>query len=124
MMLIPGANLLNMALTVINPQGLRWQRWVSRDRGPNGTFLNTYATPVNISGSAQSVDAKLYQVLGLDAAKTYITVFTTSRLQPPDRDRAADLITYNGKLYSVGSEQDWSGQDGWASFICVQVDTP
>ena len=122
-MLIPGANLLGMALRVINPQGVAWQHFTGRVRNAGGSYVNTYAAVVNITGSFQPISRERYGLLGLDLAKNYGVLFTLAAVQALKRDGAGDLVTYNGKLYQIESEQDWTGQDGWASFTCVEVVT-
>lgn len=123
-MLVPGSNLLNMALRVINPQGISLQRHTGRAKNGVGVFVDSYAAAVPVQGSVQPLDAKAYQMLGLDLAKKYVTVFTSTKVQTVERDKAGDLMTYDGLLYKAESNQDWTGQDGWGAYLFVKVDRP
>lgn len=123
-MLVPGGNLLGMALRVINPQGLQWQQFTGRARNAGGDYVNTYAAAATIQGSFQPMDAKTYQALGLDLKKTYATLYTPQFIQTTNRNASGDLVTYNGKLWQGEDARDWTGQDGWGAYVFVQVNTP
>lgn len=122
-MLVPGSNLLSMALGVIRPQAPQLSAWVSRTRGVTGVFVDTYAEPVTISGSFQPIDRKAYQALGLDLARTYSVLYTSTPIRTVAPDVAGDLVTYAGKTHKAESVMDWQAQDGWRSYIFVEVPT-
>ena len=122
-MLVPGGNILGLALRVINPQGVVWQRWTGRTRNAGGSYVNAYAATANITGSFQPIDRKAYVTLGLDMSRNYATFHTNAAVQVVTRDTSGDLLTYGGKLYQIESKQDWSLQDGWSAYTCVEVGT-
>lgn len=120
-MLVPGSNLLSMALGVIRPQAPQLISWTSRAKGPTGVFVDTYAEPVTISGSFQPVDRKAYQALGLDLSRNYSVLYTSTPIRTVERDSSADLVTYAGKTHKAESVMDWQSQDGWRSYLFVEV---
>lgn len=120
-MIVPGSNLLNMALRVIQPQGLGWRAFVSRSVNAAGDFVNTYADSVNIQGSMQPLEKKLYQELGLNLAKNYSVLFTSAQVRHTTEDRSGDLLTYGGLTWCAESDTDWAVADGWRYILCVEV---
>jgi len=120
-MIVPGANLLSIALRVIAPQTLAHRAFVSRSPNVSGDWVNVYADPVNITGSMQAVNTKLYQMLGLDLAKNYSTLYTQATVLATTRDRSGDLLEYGGKTWQAESDMNWHAQDGWTKVLCVEV---
>lgn len=123
-MIVPGSNLLQQALQIINPQGVRIQRYAGRVKGPAGVYVTSYAPAVCISGSFQPVNRSAYQTLGLDFSKSYVTLYTSAPVRVIDRDQTGDRVEYAGRLYEAQSDMDWRGQDGWSSYLFVEVKTP
>jgi len=118
---IPGANLLGIALRVIQPQTLSHEAFVSREPNSAGDFVSVYAAPVDIQGSMQAVNKKLYQELGLNLAKNYSQLYTQANVQPTARDREGDRITFGGKVWLCESDMNWGVVDGWRKLLCVEV---
>jgi hypothetical protein len=121
MMLVPGGNILNAALRVIQPQAPRLKRWTGRTQNNRGEFVPTYAPPVAVVGSFQPVDRKLYQQLGLDLSKSYATLFTATTIRTLDRDAAGDQVVYGGRLWEAQSQVNWQTQDGWGEYAFVDI---
>jgi hypothetical protein len=119
--MIPGANLLGMALRAIRPQTLQLRAFVSRAENTAGDTVATFATAVDIQGSMQPVDKKLYQELGLNLAKNYSTLWVFGTVQPTARDRDGDLITFGGKTWQCESDRDWSSVGEYRRVLCVEV---
>lgn len=118
---VPGSNLLSIALRVIRPQTLGHRAFVSRSVNTAGDWVSVFATSVDITGSMQAVDLKLYQQLGLNLAKNYHTLYTQAAVTATTRDREGDLLTYAGKTWQAESDMNWSAQDGWRKVLCVEV---
>lgn len=118
---IPGANLLGIALRVIQPQTLSHEAFVSRESNSAGDFVSVYAPPVPIEGSMQAVNEKLYQELGLNLAKNYSMLYTSANVQPTGRDREGDRVTFAGKVWLCESDQNWAAVDGWRKMLCIEV---
>ena len=82
-MIVPGSNLLSLALRVSAPLTLgaaRIRRYQGRATNAAGFDAPTYADSVDLPAdtSAQPVPRNRYQMQGLDYAKDYITVYTTA----------------------------------------------
>jgi hypothetical protein len=118
---IPGANLLGVALRVIQPQTLGHRAWQSRTVNAAGDFVGVFAASVDISGSMQAVKKTMYQTLGLNLSKNYSTLYTQANVQPLARDREGDLVTYGGKTWQCESDMNWVSQDGWRKLLCVEI---
>ena len=119
--MVPGSNLLNAALRLIQPQPLMHEAFVSRTTNAIGSWVSLYAAPVAITGSMQPVDKKLYEALGLDLSRSYFTLLTSADVLPLARDRAGDRLTYAGKVFECESDTDWRNADGWRRLLCVEV---
>lgn len=119
--MIPGANLLNMAFGLIQPQRVEYRRFSGRTTNAAGIEVVTWANPVAIFGSLQPVDHKLLQQYGLELNKAYMTFYATQGFREPDRNRAGDRITYGNRTYQVEGLTPWLLQDGWSRVLCVEV---
>jgi hypothetical protein len=120
-MIVPGSNLLAMALGVIGQQSVQWSRYIGMTTTTAGVERPTWADPVTISGSLQPVDTSLLQQLGLDWTRNYVTFFAPAEFREIERDQSSDRITYGGRTYQVVSKTAWWQQDGWEKVICVEV---
>lgn len=122
-MIVPGSNLLSVAMRVIRPQAVKWSRAID---GPvyddAGRVLPAYDAPEVVYGSVQAVSGVLLQQLALDASKEYIHFYTRSPVRGIERGRTGDKIEYKGHTYAVQTVADWHAQDGWKAALCVKVD--
>lgn len=119
--MIPGQNILNMALTVIAKQQITYYQFVSRTPNIIGQDVTTYAAPVTLVGSWQPVPRKLYITYGLDLQKDYFTFYTSNNLLDITRDVSGDQISFMGRRYQVESDNDWFQLDGWKGVLCVDL---
>lgn len=119
--MIPGLNILNMALTAIKRQTIIYYQFISRVPNDIGQDVTTYAAPVNISGSFQPVPRELYFENGLDLDKRYYTFYTNSNLLDVNRDVSGDQIEFNGWRFQCLSSNNWFELDGWAGVLCVSI---
>ena len=117
----PGANLLSIEARVIRMETLQHRAFVSRAINGAGDYESTFAAPVDIQGSFQAVNKKLYQELGLNLAKNYGMLYTSANVQPTTRDREGDRITFAGKTWQCESDQNWQAMDGFTKMLCVEV---
>lgn len=119
--MMPGANLLSFALSVIGRQRVEYYRFIGRETNEIGIDVNRYAPPVSLYGSVQAIERNLYQYLGLDCQKRYIRLYACAELQDVARDRSSDQIEFVGQRYQLLSDADWFKIDGWDGALCVQV---
>lgn len=120
--MIPGSNLLNVALRIVAPQTpLQWRAWVSSTPNGAGYFEQVYSDPVDIVGSMQPINRNLYQQYGLDMSKDYSTLYTSSDVKVADEDRGGDVIIYDGETWICESGTDWRHADGWRKILCCKV---
>lgn len=121
--MIPGINLLGCALQLIASETVSYFADAGRAKQPNGAFLTTYATPVDIEGgSVQAVDRAKYTAMGLDWQKTYVTWFVPAlALTTVQRAKSGDVIEWNGGRYQLNGGIDWTGQDNWGSGVAVLI---
>lgn len=118
---IPGVNLLNMALTIINGAAITYYSMIGRTSNAVGQFVTTYADGVIITGSFQPVPRNLYEQYGLDLQKTYYTFYTSNNLLDVLRNVSGDQIAFLGKRYQCESANDWFALDGWKGVLCVLI---
>lgn len=118
---IPGANLLGIASRVIRFETLGHRAFVSREPNSAGDFVSTFAASVDIQGSMQPVNRRLYQELGLNLSKNYATLYTSATIKATSRDREGDLITFAGRTWQCESDQNWAAMDGFTRMLCVEV---
>jgi hypothetical protein len=119
--MIPGSNLLNMALSVIAKQSVQYFKFAGRTTNAIGNFGNTYDAPTTLQGSWQFVPRALYQQYGLDLQKSYATFYVSANVVDIAREVAGDQLTFNGRRYQVESTNSWFAQDGWVGVLCVDI---
>lgn len=122
--MIPGSDILAMALTVIDATTVRLYEFTGRSTTAAGMRVATFADPVDIVGSLQPVPRAMYQQLGLDFNKNYVTFYSSKSIKDVTRDRTGDQLEYDGKRWQVESSNDWLSVDGWNGVLCVQVPAP
>lgn len=119
--MIPGSNLLAMALRVITPTTVTYYKWLSRTGNAKGMLVNNYDQGRPIRGSFQPVPQTLYQQLELDFSKKYYMLYTVEPILEVDRDTSSDQIGFNGQRFQVVSNNDWHAIDGWNGVMTVLI---
>jgi hypothetical protein len=120
-MMVPGSNLLAIALTVIAPQQITLYRTTGRVENAIGEWVTTYAPGFPVEGSWQPVDQTKYEALGLDLSKKYFMFYASERIEAITRGQAPDLAERNGRKYSTVSDNPWNDVDGWQSAMFVDI---
>lgn len=120
-MIVPGSNLLRMAMGVIGAQEVQWSRFLNKTTNAAGIDVPTFAAPVTVYGSFQAVDQNLLQNLGLDWTKNYATFYASEDFGDVNRDKTGDRLVYGGTTYGVLSKTPWFLQDGWNRVFCVEI---
>lgn len=119
--MIPGANLLQMAMGLIGPQKVGWRQFTGKTQNAAGFDVPTWSAAVDVLGSFQPVSTNMLQQLGLDWTKNYATFFASVSFGAVDRDKTGDRLVYAGKTYQIESKTPWDAQDGWNYVLCVEV---
>jgi predicted NAD-dependent protein-ADP-ribosyltransferase YbiA (DUF1768 family) len=120
-MIVPGSNLLGIALTVIAPQQIVLYRFLSRTQNAIGEWVSTYAAGIPVEGSWQPVDQNKYESLGLDLSKKYYMFYTSEVIESIARGVSPDLAERNGRKYSTVADTPWNDVDGWQSAMFVDI---
>lgn len=119
--MIPGQNILNMALSVIGRQEFLYRRFLKRATDEYGIDQAQYAEPITVSGSVQPVARSLYTFLGLEFTKSYWNFFLPRAVMDVKRDASGDQFDFCGKTYQVISRTPWASIDGWDQVLCVEL---
>lgn len=118
---VPGSNLLKKAFKIINKDSFIYRQFDSRSTNGIGIDLPAYKPDVTLNGSIQAVPRRLYQQHGLDWKKNYITIYSSDAIEGVNRDTSGDRIIFDGKLFQVLDENNWTPIDGWNGVMCVEV---
>ena len=119
--MIPGSNLLRQALRVIGRQPAQWYYVTGRTNNAIGLLVTTFADPVTVYGSFQPIPRILFQQMGLDLNKDYVTFYVLNLVQDIARDKAPDEFVFMGSRYRVMSASDWNLVDGWNNPLAVRI---
>jgi hypothetical protein len=120
-MIVPGSNLLSIALTVIAPTQIALSRATGRVQNAIGEWVTTYAVQVPVEGSWQIIDQAKYESLGLDLTKKYFMFYASEKINSINRGESPDLCERNGRKYSTVSDVPWNDVDGWQSAMFVDI---
>lgn len=134
--MIPGSNILKMALTVIGSATVNWFQYQSSATGLTGMDTVTYASPQTITlGSLQPVPRSRYEAFGLDWQKSYVTWFVPdvdalSITRNPDQSgdviewpvtKQGALIPNKSRRYQLVGDTPWTNVDGWTYVLGVDI---
>lgn len=119
--MIPGSNILNMALRVIAAQPVDYFRFASRSLTIDGLDVTNYDEPVILRGSIQAIPRSMYAYLGLDFQKNYINFFVSTAILDVERDISGDQLGWSGRQWQCISVTPWYGIDGWVQVLSIDV---
>lgn len=121
-MIIPGSNLLNMALRAIQPTaGVTVRKYLGETETAAGATVAAYSDPVPVANcSVQPVPFRDIQQMGLAVGKTYIKLIAATDLHSAYRGGQGDRIRWNGVEFTVLEPGSWFVQDGWVRVIAVK----
>jgi hypothetical protein len=120
-MAIPGSNILEDALTVIDSVEIQFFENTARSKNSIGLYDSTYAAAIPVQAGVQAVKRNQYRNLGLDFNKHYIMLWSSHDFKDLARDRGADQIEFNSKRYELMNEDDWTALDQWNSALAVEI---
>jgi len=121
-MLVPGSNLLGIALGSINPTaGVQIKRFLGQQENDFGKTINAFSVPEPLYGtSVQPLSFRDIQQLGLTTGRQYVTVWIQTGAHSAYRGGAADLILWNSAAWEVLEPTSWKVQDGWTQLVAVK----
>lgn len=120
--MMPGGNILGMALRVIKRQSFLYYKFKGRETNDIGLDVAAYHPPIPLTGSIQPVPRHLYQNLGLEFQRNYWNFFLERATLDIERDVSGDQMEYDRKRFNCISRTPWASVDGWDQVLCVQVD--
>ena len=120
-MIVPGSNLLALALTIQGKQTVLWAQDAGRVINGVGKQVTAYNFPVAVEGSFQPMSRDRVQRDGWDLAKNYATFYASAPLKPVERGLSGDQFAYGGWLWQAVGDVDWFNQDGWDKVVLVRV---
>lgn len=121
-MIVPGSNILNMALGVIQPTpGAFVEEYLGEKENEFGKLVVTYGerTPLRLC-SIQPLPKAKAQINGLDVNKSYITIWAVGNVKAAYRGHQGDRVSWCGQTYEVLPDSDWLVQDGWTKILAVK----
>ena len=121
---VPGNNILEEALSIIESQTIAYYQATGRTLNSVGQDITTYALPLDIAGSFQPVPRALYEQYGLDFTKDYFNFFVSKNLVDITRDVSNDLLVFYGTVYQCESATEWFAIDGWLQMLCCASGLP
>ncbi len=119
--MIPGINLLSIALGAIASQSGQWLQFIGNTENSQGQDIPQYAPAQVVTGSFQSTDARTIADMGLDVTAKYRTFYSSTPIAITDRSTSPDLLIFYGRKYQVAGELDWINQDGWKGVVLVDI---
>lgn len=121
--MIPGANLLSIAMGAIGSQPVSYFKNTSRAANEAGFYVGGFAPGVAVRDcSVQPMPRSRYENLGLDLSRDYVQWFVSRAVIGVERDAQGDVFNWAGKRWQVESITDWSVQDGWVCALAVRVE--
>lgn len=120
--MIPGSNILRMALGAIAAQAVPYRRYTGTTTRADGIQVPTFAAPVTLYGSWQPVSADQLVRWGLDPAKKMAIFYVSAPLNEPGRDISGDRADYAGSEWEArDADGEWFPQDGWTGMLFQRI---
>lgn len=119
--MIPGSNLLNVALSVIGKQTVLYYRATGRTKNSVGQWVTEYADGFARDGNLQPVPKSLFSKAGLDYQKNYLSCYFSGDTSDIQRGESGDSFVFGGRRWQFLSETDWSKIDGWTVTLAVDI---
>ena len=120
-MIVPGSNLLGIALSVLGAQTASYYARTGRTKNSRGVFVTTFAPPIDVIGSWQPMNKTTVTAMGLDMSKDYATFYSATPFNTIDENEPADEFTYAGRRWRAISKTNWTPADGWNGVVVVDV---
>lgn len=114
------SNLLKKANRLIPFEKIVFQKWTG-NTFQDGIAVPTFAEGVEFSASVQPVRTEIYEKLGLDFQKDYVTVHASVQMNGTDKQATPDRMVYDGYIWNVQKSNNWFKYDGWSSAVFVRI---
>ena len=118
-------NLLPIAMNATSILGCNQQFEFYQFQGSTlddlGRDIPQYLEPINLTGSIQAVPNKMYEQLGLDLDKNYITVFCPQLIQSLAQNSQPDRIIWNNRTFEAIETKDWTNLNGYTKALFVEI---
>jgi len=114
-------NLKAMSAQIVPQQIVSYSAFVSRSENDLGKDVAVFADSVEVTANVQPVQRSVYEQLGLNLQKEYVTIFTTYNMGDVARDRTGDKFVFQERTYQIESKMDWTSR-GWDSALAVRID--
>lgn len=120
-MTTPGSNTFALAMSVQGKQTINYYAAIGRTVNSIGLFEGAFAPPVPLKCAVQPIQRSLYEQLGLDLQKNYVTLYIKRNTMDIERGTQGDQFSYAGRRFQLESELDWFRQDGWVGTLCSDI---
>lgn len=118
-------NLLPIAMNATSILGCNQQFEFYQFQGSTlddlGRDIPQYSNPINLKGSIQAVPNKMYEQLGLDLEKNYITVFCPQLIQSLAQNSQPDRIIWNNRTFEAVETKDWTNLNGYTKALFAEI---
>lgn len=118
-------NLLPIAMNATSILGCNQQFEFYQFQGSTlddlGRDIPQYSDPMNLKGSIQAVPNKMYEQLGLDLDKNYITVFCPQLIQSLAQNSQPDRIIWNNRTFEAIETKDWTNLNGYTKALFIEI---
>lgn len=119
--MIPGSDLLSLALQVVDPATVSYYRFNNRTENSIGQYISQYNAPISVFGSVQPLPRRFYRDLGLNFNTSFYTFYASVDMLDLARDVSGDFIVFNNRRLEFQSSTPWFPVDGWDSVNCVDI---
>jgi hypothetical protein len=119
--MIPGANVFNIAMSVIGKQTITYYQYLGREVNEIGIYVPIYNEGNIITGSFQPVPRSIYRTQGLDLQRRYFTLYSSTNFLDINRNVSSDQIVFNNRKFQCESNIDWYEIDGWTGVLCIEL---
>lgn len=114
------SNLLKRANRLIPFEKIVFQKWTG-NTFQDGIAVPTFSEGVELSASVQPVRTEIYEKLGLDFQKDYVTVHASVQMNGTDKQATPDRMIYDGFVWNVQKSNNWFKYDGWSSAVFIRI---
>lgn len=102
-------NVLNAALSVLPKQAITYKKFKGRLPNAIGIMVNTYETPVTVTGSIQPADAQtLYQMGIANTGDIWFLWVKGNVLSTSELDSNDIIVDSSGNIYNIFRSDKWS----------------